>query len=199
MILNQFGIIARNEWYKLPKRFNNLQLDVFQIMPNHLHCIIILKGHHIGATLAVAPNDNKSVVAPNNNDPVVAPNDNDLADAPDDAAPADAPNDHAPADAPNDHAPADAPNEHDGAGASPAPKLTPISNPTVGDIVGAYKSLVAHECLKKFESKNKKMGKLWQRNYYEHIIRNHQAYKTIANYIMNNPARWNDDKFFMGS
>lgn len=38
-------------------------------------------------------------------------------------------------------------------------------------------------------------GKLWQRNYYEHIIRNEQSYQRIAAYIVNNPAKWADDKF----
>ncbi|MDI9342308.1 MAG: hypothetical protein QM534_17175 [Sediminibacterium sp.] len=39
-------------------------------------------------------------------------------------------------------------------------------------------------------------GKLWQRNYYEHIIRNEQSYQTISEYIINNPAKWADDKFY---
>lgn len=38
--------------------------------------------------------------------------------------------------------------------------------------------------------------KIWQRNYYEHIIRNEQSYQTISNYIINNPAKWDDDKFY---
>jgi REP element-mobilizing transposase RayT len=38
--------------------------------------------------------------------------------------------------------------------------------------------------------------KIWQRNYHEHIIRNEQSYQTISEYIMNNPAKWNDDKFY---
>ena len=40
------------------------------------------------------------------------------------------------------------------------------------------------------------MGKLWQRNYYEHIIRDELAYLNISNYIINNPANWRNDKFF---
>ena len=36
--------------------------------------------------------------------------------------------------------------------------------------------------------------KLWQRNYYEHIIRNEESYQHIANYIVNNPAQWQEDK-----
>ena len=37
---------------------------------------------------------------------------------------------------------------------------------------------------------------VWQRNYYEHIIRNEQSYQTISNYIINNPAKWKEDKFY---
>lgn len=37
--------------------------------------------------------------------------------------------------------------------------------------------------------------KIWQRNYYEHIIRNEQSYQNISNYIINNPAKWVEDKF----
>lgn len=36
-------------------------------------------------------------------------------------------------------------------------------------------------------------GKLWQRNYYEHIIRNEQSYQKITEYIQNNPANLNTD------
>jgi REP element-mobilizing transposase RayT len=38
--------------------------------------------------------------------------------------------------------------------------------------------------------------KLWQRNYWEHIIRNEQSYQRIADYIANNPALWEKDKLF---
>jgi len=38
--------------------------------------------------------------------------------------------------------------------------------------------------------------KIWQRNYYEIIIRNQTAYNRISNYIINNPAKWNEDKFY---
>jgi|SRR5690554_2156221 putative transposase len=38
-------------------------------------------------------------------------------------------------------------------------------------------------------------GKLWQRNYYEHIIRNQHSYQRISEYIINNPMNWQKDKF----
>jgi REP element-mobilizing transposase RayT len=36
----------------------------------------------------------------------------------------------------------------------------------------------------------------WQSRFYDHIIRNNDSFQRIANYIVNNPAKWNDDKFF---
>ena len=38
-------------------------------------------------------------------------------------------------------------------------------------------------------------GKLWQRNYHDHIIRDKQEYYRISEYIRNNPAQWEEDRF----
>ena len=178
MILNECGQIAYNEWVKLSERFPNFELDVFQIMPNHIHGIIAL----VGATLAVAPNDVDDAVAPNDVDDTVAPND---VDSHNDSV---APND---VDSHNDSV---APNNSD---IRATARVAPTVAPTVSDMVGAYKSLVANGCLDIYKSKNQTMGKLWQRNYYEHIIRNEQSYLTISKYIMNNPSKWAEDKFYM--
>ncbi|MFA4835623.1 MAG: transposase [Dehalococcoidia bacterium] len=37
-------------------------------------------------------------------------------------------------------------------------------------------------------------GRLWQRNYYEHVIRNDDDLNRIREYIQNNPARWSEDE-----
>jgi len=37
--------------------------------------------------------------------------------------------------------------------------------------------------------------KLWQRNYYDHIIRNEQSLRQICLYIKNNPAKWDMDEY----
>ena len=40
------------------------------------------------------------------------------------------------------------------------------------------------------------MGKIWQRNYYEHIIRDEKSVGKLREYIFNNPFQWiNDDLF----
>jgi len=165
MILNDYGKIAHNEWEKLSIRYSNVLLDVFQIMPNHIHGIIVLNEMPaVGATLAVAQNN--ATVAQNNATVAVGAT---LAVAQNGATVA----------------------QNNGAVANQGAGVV------VGDIVGAYKSLVANQCLEIFKSNNEYMGKLWQRNYYEHIIRNDNSYQYIANYIINNPANWNNDKLYV--
>lgn len=36
----------------------------------------------------------------------------------------------------------------------------------------------------------------WQPGFYEHIIRNEESFQKITNYIANNSANWQDDRFF---
>ena len=69
--------------------------------------------------------------------------------------------------------------------------------PTVGEIIGAYKSLSMHHCLQwvKQNEPQRYLGKLWQRNYYEHIIRDDDDLNRIREYILNNPANWEDDEY----
>lgn len=61
MILNDFGQIAHDEWKKLPERFPNMELDVFQIMPNHMHDIIKLNDM-TGAGFTPAFNNHQSII-----------------------------------------------------------------------------------------------------------------------------------------
>ncbi|MDP2238387.1 MAG: hypothetical protein Q8J88_18310 [Bacteroidales bacterium] len=284
MVLNEFGQIAYNEWMKLSERFPNMQLDVFQIMPNHMHGIIAL----VRATLAVAQNTPTDIIvgagftpAPNDisvQTNSVVPNSGQMNSGEMDSGQAhDGESNfqqtnsivynranvwiaqNTPTDiivgagftpAPNDisvQTDSVVPNSgqtntgqaHDGERIfeqtnlgqqrsgqprdgesnfqqtnSGQPRGLPQrDNPvvdnwatarvaqtgvaqTVGDIVGAYKSLVANECLDIYKAKNKRMGKLWQRNYHEHIIRNEHSYQRISEYIINNPAKWAEDKFY---
>lgn len=73
---------------------------------------------------------------------------------------------------------------------------TPLRGPsqTIGAIVRGYKSSVTKQInlLRAFDTPIK----LWQRNYHDHIIRNEQSYQRISEYIKNNPAKWDDDKFY---
>jgi len=168
MVSNEMGTIAINCSKCLPERFPNIKLDTFQIMPNHIHTIIQIRPP-VGATLAVA---HGAVVRNTITHETV------------------------------DHETIT--NGQYRAGASPAPtetmgtgtmgtKTGNTKNIAIGDIIGAYKSLVSNECLKIYTSKNVRMGKLWQRNYYEHIIRDEKSLFFIRKYIHDNPINWSNN------
>ncbi len=64
-------------------------------------------------------------------------------------------------------------------------------------MVGAFQSITTVGYIRGVKNKNWQPfdGKLWQRNYWEHIIRNEKSYQNISEYIINNPLKWDDDKF----
>ncbi|MEW6614859.1 MAG: hypothetical protein AB1401_05280 [Thermodesulfobacteriota bacterium] len=61
---------------------------------------------------------------------------------------------------------------------------------TLGHIIGSFKSL----CIYKHKNIGLNAGKLWQRNYYEHIIRNETELNKIRGYIITNPLNWESDE-----
>jgi REP element-mobilizing transposase RayT len=67
-------------------------------------------------------------------------------------------------------------------------------NPPLPDIIGRFKSFTT----KRYnEIKGSKYLTLWQRNYYEHVIRNPKELDEIRQYIVNNPSKWELDKYYM--
>lgn len=66
-------------------------------------------------------------------------------------------------------------------------------NPPLQDIVGRMKSFTT----KRYnEIKGEKYLRLWQRNYYEHVIRKDSELHEVREYIVNNPAKWELDKYY---
>ena len=68
----------------------------------------------------------------------------------------------------------------------------PNSNST-GQFIGAFKSLVAKHWRDVCNASGTTSGKLWQRNYYDHVLRNHQDYLEKLKYIEENPDKWHLD------
>ena len=109
MRLNPAGQAMEDLWVDIPRQFNQVKLDAFVIMPNHIHGIIILEG---GITLS--------------------------------------------------------------------------------RVVQAFKSIATHAYVqgvhqhgwKKFDQH------LWQRSFYDHVVRNQEDLLRIQEYILNNPLQW---------
>lgn len=66
---------------------------------------------------------------------------------------------------------------------------------TLGDIIGVFKSITTFEYTNGVKNNNWQPfgGKLWQRNYYEHIIRDEISLGKIRAYIIDNPQNWETD------
>ncbi len=69
MVLNGFGKIIEYFWQKIPQHFKHTKLDVFQIMPNHLHGIIIITDYAVGAMHSNNKIDKINQVVPKNASP----------------------------------------------------------------------------------------------------------------------------------
>lgn len=108
--LNEFGNIVMKHWMKIPQVYDNVMLDEFVIMPNHIHGIIIIEDKKLNA---------------------------------------------------------------------------------IGNIINQYKTSVTKE-IRQVSSDNKL--EIWQRNYYEHIIREREIDR-IRCYIANNPHNIYKDRY----
>ena len=81
-------------------------------------------------------------------------------------------------------------------GASSPPRATTRVAPILGAVIGAYKSLTTSAYI---EGVNAGAWppfrkRLWQRNYYEHVVRNDASLAELRQYIVDNPARWAFDR-----
>jgi len=72
-------------------------------------------------------------------------------------------------------------------------KIIPHS---IGSIIRGYKIGVTKWFRNNTVGAENFLPVLWQRNYYEHIIRDEKSYQRISEYIINNPKNWQEDNFF---
>jgi putative transposase len=63
---------------------------------------------------------------------------------------------------------------------------------SLGAIVRAYKASVS---LRINNLRCPKITPIWQRNYYDHIVRDEHEFENIWNYIEANPSKWDSDRF----
>jgi REP element-mobilizing transposase RayT len=159
VFLGDAGQMVDKWWNELSNKFNTIENDIFIIMPNHIHGIILLHDtdfSNMGADLRVCPNDN---ISGEHTGSLLLGN----LDS----------------------------GEHIG---SPLQKNN--GNVSLFKIIQWFKTMTTNEYIRNVKLNNweKFEKRLWQRNYYEHIIRNNESYKKIGEYILNNPAKWVEGK-----
>jgi REP-associated tyrosine transposase len=77
-----------------------------------------------------------------------------------------------------------------------APTRGAPTRPALGEIVGAFKSITTNEYLRGIREHDwpPLRERLWQRNYYEHVIRDEYSLNRIREYILTNPLGWALDR-----
>ncbi|MGA7671907.1 MAG: hypothetical protein WBW04_15875 [Nitrolancea sp.] len=170
VVLSETGAMVTNVWESLPERFPYLCLDAFIVMPDHIHGITILTEGRGEACLR--PNNEASSSLGDVNWPQSETKS---------AVP--------------EPGPARQQRTDEGEG-----KLRPYSNTrargtapgSVGRIVQAFKSLSTREYLATLRQRGSddSYQRLWQRNYYERVIRSDREHSYLYDYIAANPQRW---------
>ena len=66
--------------------------------------------------------------------------------------------------------------------------------PTISQIIRSFKSRSTLEYIRYIKENNLNVsGKIWQRSFYDQIIRNNRSLNAIKEYIQNNPINWEND------
>ncbi len=81
-------------------------------------------------------------------------------------------------------------------GGETPPLRSTVERPALGQIVAYYK----YQTTKLANEMRAMPGvRFWQRNYWEHVIRDERSYQRIVRYVAENPARWVQDQLHPGA
>jgi len=136
---NDVGEMIQLVWDALPQHYPGVDVDACQLMPNHLHGVIVL------------------------------------------------------------YAGGGAPGEA-GDATGPTDRLGRVEDPScpiaLAEVIKRFKSFTAMRYREGVRSRGwrRLSGGLWQRNYYEHIVRHEDELNRVRRYILENPIRWQYDR-----
>ncbi|MBI4306587.1 MAG: transposase [Chloroflexi bacterium] len=179
MHMSDAGRIVLAAWDELPTRFPGLELDAYIIMPNHIHGIIVLTGARPPDSTPeprAAETDNVGAQSHCARQPEIC---------------------HTPARDSRGaiHRARQPVVDHQPPRKQAPPALTSYRHahtdcpPALGEIVRTFKAVTARRVRVLGIP-----GFAWQRNYYEHIIRDEHELQQIREYIAGNPGRWSEDE-----
>ncbi len=78
-----------------------------------------------------------------------------------------------------------------GAGSEPAPTTGPTRRHGLPEIIRQFKTFSARRIN---QTRGTPGAPVWQRNYYEHVIRTEESLHRIREYVLSNPMRWTTDR-----
>ncbi len=146
MQLNELGKIILEEWHRMGQLRENIVLDEFIVMPNHIHAIVCIQPA-VGAGLASPnlPMANASIQL------AAARKELFLSQT-----------------------------------KTADPPMNASAN-SLGAIIGGFKSAVSRVARVRFDNPNLVV---WQRNYFERVLRNNHELQAVRDYIKVNPSSW---------
>jgi putative transposase len=221
MILNEYGKIAHNQWTWLYNQYSYIKSHAFVVMPNHIHGVIEIihpegNGRDRSQSGDSQSGDSQSGDSQSGDS---QPGDSQSGDSQSgdsqsgdsqsgdsqsgDSQSGDSqPGDSQPGDSQSgDSQPGDSQSGDSQSGDSQSGDSQPGDSESgdsqstkiksLSELMGAYKTTSSKQIhlagLISF---------LWQKSFYDNIIRDEQAFINIVNYIENNPKNWKEDKFY---
>ncbi|HCE57648.1 MAG TPA: hypothetical protein DER09_07495 [Prolixibacteraceae bacterium] len=167
--LNDAGKMVERWFFEMQNKYPGIRCHEMVVMPNHFHCIV-----------EILPDFNTTGKNATGTDAHATDTDAAVTDA---------------------HVGAPLRGRPD---IAPAPESTKNAygpdnkkyNATIGDMMDWFKTMTTNEYIRgvKNHGWQRFNGKLWQRNYWEHIIRDEAELARIANYIITNPDNWDKDQ-----
>jgi putative transposase len=127
MQLSEIGKVAEECWRAIPNHFSNVALDVFVVMPNHVHGVVMITTVGRGTACRAPTTDRFG---------------------------------------------------------------HPVAN-SLPTVIRSFKSAVTRRISTLLNTTG---ISVWQRNYYEHVIRNEEELLSLRRYIVDNPLQWALDR-----
>ncbi len=169
MALNDAGQMVEKWYLELKNKFLDIKLHDYIIMPNHIHFII----QNLGADLSVRP-DNSGRYTKDRDEYTSGANKY-----------------------------VQGMDKHERSRCEQAEwclkhEWGEHTGSPLQSIVQWFKTMTTNEYIRRAKQYGWQPfpGKLWQRNYYEHIVRNETSYLKLSEYIMNNPLNWKEDDYY---
>jgi putative transposase len=146
MRLNVAGEMVTLWWNKLTGKFPDVELDLFVVMPNHFHGIVVINRSVVGGHPRMPPNEPNALMS--------------------------------------------------NAGGYIDP---PLRKTNLSDGIQWFKIMTTNAYIRGVKEHGWKPfpGRLWQRSYHDHIIRNEKDLQRLREYRLYNPTRWRADTFFV--
>lgn len=170
MRLNDVGNMAKKCWLEIPKHYPFVTLDIFVVMPNHIHGIIVIERPIVVGANNHSPDPVPECVSAIGNGTNGNKNRTDefgfRANGNENRV-----------------------DEFGFRANDYSPLRKPGTSGTIGAVVRGFKIGVTKWC-----RAHARANVVWQRNYYERIIRDDGEWNAFREYIEKNPEMWNGDE-----